>query len=69
VGATRVRFGVLDRGGAAPTNGTPAAREGGRRGYCSWRAGARLVRWTGRRAMVEARGGEELASFAGAARD
>jgi hypothetical protein len=28
VGATRVRFGVLDRGGAAPVSGTPAAREG-----------------------------------------
>jgi hypothetical protein len=28
LGATRVRFGVLDRGGAAPASGTPAAREG-----------------------------------------
>jgi hypothetical protein len=28
LGATRVQFGVLDRGGAAPASGTPAAREG-----------------------------------------
>jgi hypothetical protein len=28
LGATRGRFGVLDRGGAAPASGSPAAREG-----------------------------------------
>jgi hypothetical protein len=28
LGATRVRFGVLDRGVAAPASGSPAAREG-----------------------------------------
>jgi hypothetical protein len=37
LGATRVRFGVLDRGGAAPASGTPAARESGRCSCCSRR--------------------------------
>jgi hypothetical protein len=49
--------------------GTPAARGGGRRGYRFPARVARLDLRAGRRAMGRARGGEGLASFAGAARD
>jgi hypothetical protein len=49
--------------------GTPAARGGGRRGYRFPARAAPLDLRAGRRAMGRARGGEGLASFAGAARD
>jgi hypothetical protein len=42
-GSLRVDLGGRAGGGAAPVSGTPAARDGGRRGCCSQRAGARLA--------------------------